>query len=85
MARATVSQKGQVVIPASIRRRLGIVSGTRLDFESEGATIRVTVENAVPHAGVAEGYGLLQAPRSRAKRRLLEFDPALAMRRLGRR
>lgn len=85
MAKATVSKKGQVVIPAGIRRRLGIVSGTRLDFEREGATIRVKVEGAVPHADVAAGYGLLKAPLSRTKRRLSEFDPALAMRRLGRR
>jgi AbrB family looped-hinge helix DNA binding protein len=41
MSTVTVSDKGQVVIPASIRHRLGIEPGTKLDFELEGDTIRV--------------------------------------------
>ena len=41
MASVTVSEKGQVVIPAGIRRRLGIEPGSKLDFELEGDSIRV--------------------------------------------
>lgn len=32
MATVTVSEKGQVVIPAEIRRQLGIMPGCQLDF-----------------------------------------------------
>ena len=41
MSTVTVSDKGQVVIPAAIRQRLGIAPGSKLDFELEGDSIRV--------------------------------------------
>jgi antitoxin PrlF len=41
MPTVTVSEKGQVVIPAEIRRQLGITPGCQLDFTVEGSTIRV--------------------------------------------
>ena len=40
MPTVTVSDKGQVVIPAEIRRRLGIVPGCQLDFSLDGNAIR---------------------------------------------
>lgn len=84
MATVIVSEKGQVVIPAALRRSLGIKPGTRLEFEREGDAIRVTVEGAVPPSRIDEGYGLLKAARVRGQRRLSDFDPALAMRRSAR-
>jgi len=36
---AIVTSKGQVVIPAEIRKRFGIKAGTRLAFIEEGNTI----------------------------------------------
>ena len=39
MTTVTVSEKGQVVIPAAIRRGLGIKAGTELEFELEGSEI----------------------------------------------
>ena len=85
MAIVIVSEKGQVVIPAALRRSLGIKPGTQLEFEREGDTIRVTVEGAVPLSRIDEGYGLLKAARVRGQRRLSDFDPAIAMRKSGRR
>lgn len=85
MATVIVSEKGQVVIPAALRRSLGIKPGTQLEFEREGDTIRVTVEGAVPLSRIDEGYGLLKAARVRGQRRLSDFDPAVAMRKAGRR
>lgn len=35
----TVSDKGQVVMPVAIRRRLGWVPGSKLDFELEGDSL----------------------------------------------
>ncbi len=40
----TVSEKGQVVIPASLRAKLGISAGTRLEVTEEGGNLRLLVE-----------------------------------------
>ena len=47
MAAATVTSKGQVTLPASLRRRLGIREGTRLVFLEAGDEIRVLREQDV--------------------------------------
>lgn len=41
METAIVTSKGQVVIPAKIRRSLGIRQGTRLVFDQKQGTIEV--------------------------------------------
>lgn len=76
----TVSEKGQVVIPAAIRRDLGIKPGTELEFELEGSTIRVSMRHDVPAASLDAGYGMLKARPARRARKLMEFDVAAAMR-----
>ena len=47
MSTVTVSEKGQVVIPAVIRRKLGIQPGCQLDFVLEGNSIRVELKRAI--------------------------------------
>jgi AbrB family looped-hinge helix DNA binding protein len=37
--KAVVSEKGQVTIPKKIRRRLGILPGTVMDFEAQGGRL----------------------------------------------
>ena len=76
----TVSQKGQVVIPAAIRRGLGIKPGTELDFELEGASIRVSLRQSVPPASIASGYGMLRAKPAAQPRKLADFDAADGLR-----
>ena len=80
MTTVTVSEKGQVVIPAAIRRGLGIKPGTELDFALEGSSIRVSLRQSVPPTSLDSGYGMLRARRTAQPRRLAEFDPAQAMR-----
>ncbi|MFM9912370.1 MAG: AbrB/MazE/SpoVT family DNA-binding domain-containing protein [Methylophilaceae bacterium] len=46
MGTVTVSEKGQVVIPADLRRLLGITAGTRLEFHADGAGFRADVNPA---------------------------------------
>ncbi len=75
----TVSEKGQVVIPAEIRRRLGIAPGCQLVFEMEGSLIRVWMKRRVVPTRVEDGYGLLHCTEP-GERRLAEFDVAEAMR-----
>ena len=79
MSTVTVSDKGQVVIPAAIRRRLGIEPGTRLDFELEGDTIRVRPLRTVRRTRPEDGYGMLTCEQP-GERRLADFDVAAAMR-----
>lgn len=81
MASVTVSDKGQIVIPAAIRRRLGIVPGTRLEFTEEGAELRVRVERARRESTVAEGFGMLKYDGP--AHRLADFDVAAAMHEAG--
>ena len=79
MQTVTVSEKGQVVIPMEIRRRLGITAGCQLNFSLEGNTIRADLKRQVNPAEAKDGYGMLVCKRP-GKRRLADFDVALAMR-----
>lgn len=79
MSTVTVSEKGQVVIPATIRRRLGIQPGSKLDFELEGDSIRIRLLRSIPPSRVEDGYGLLRCDLS-GERQLADFDVADAMR-----
>jgi AbrB family looped-hinge helix DNA binding protein len=81
MAAVTVSEKGQVVIPAAMRHGLGIKAGTQLEFSLEGHSIRVSLIHPVPPASIDSGYGLLTAKPARKPRKLEDFDAAQAMRR----
>lgn len=80
MAVATLTAKGQVVIPVEIRERYGLVPGTRVEFVDDGGTIRLVVRRPVASSDPASGYGMIRvAPR--APRRLSEFDAADLVRR----
>jgi antitoxin PrlF len=79
MSTVTVSDKGQVVIPAAIRRRLGIAPGSKLDFELEGDSIRVRLRKSIPASRAEDGYGLLRCDLP-GERSLADFDVAAAMR-----
>lgn len=81
MTTVTVSDKGQVVIPAAIRRGLGIKAGTELDFELDGSGIRINLRHSVPPADIESGYGMLRAKPAGKQRKLEDFDAAQAMRR----
>ncbi len=61
-ARATVSEKGQVVIPKAVRDRLGIRPGQELEFLDERGKLvvrKVTAQDPVDRA-----YGVLRLKRS---------------------
>jgi antitoxin PrlF len=78
MLASTVSDKGQVVIPAAYRRMLGIKPGTALDFEIEGSSLRVSLRHEVTSSSINEGYGMLTA-KPKSQRKLADFDVASAM------
>ncbi|KAB2929537.1 MAG: AbrB/MazE/SpoVT family DNA-binding domain-containing protein [Candidatus Competibacter sp.] len=79
MKTVTVSDKGQVVIPAEIRRQLGITPGCQLDFILDGNAIRIELKRRIRPSRPEEGYGMLVCQRP-GQRRLSDFDVAQAMR-----
>jgi len=82
MAAATLTEKGQIVIPAEIRARYGLVAGTQLEFVDENGAIRLRILRQVRRSDPAAGYGLvkIKPARTGAQRRLSEFDAAESMR-----
>lgn len=76
MPAATLTEKGQVVIPAEIRGRYGLTPGTQVEFVDEGGTIRLLVKRRIPPSDPAAGYGMVKVKSTGKPRRLAEFNPA---------
>ena len=81
MAAATLTAKGQIVIPAEIRARYELTPGTQVEFVDEGGTIRLLVRRRVTPSDPAVGYGMVKVKKARTPRRLSEFDAAQFVRR----
>lgn len=84
MPAATLTEKGQIVIPAEIRARYELTPGTQVEFVDEGGAIRLLVRRRVGRSDPAAGYGLVKVKPSRSgtrPRRLSEFDAAATLKR----
>jgi AbrB family looped-hinge helix DNA binding protein len=82
MPAATVTEKGQIVIPAEIRARYELTPGTQVEFVDDGGTIRLLVRRRVAPSDPEKGYGLIKVRSGRGRpRRLSEFDPASTLKR----
>jgi antitoxin PrlF len=86
MSAATLTEKGQIVIPADIRARYELTPGTQVEFVDEGGVIRLLIRRRVPVSDPVAGFGLVKVKRTKAgsKRRLSEFDAADLLRRANR-
>jgi AbrB family looped-hinge helix DNA binding protein len=86
MSTLLVSSKGQIVIPAELRRRLGMGAGARVEVveESDGLKLRV-IRSVGKAADLRQLAGLVKAPARGVPRRLQDFDPASMLARSGRR
>lgn len=76
MATMTVSSKGQVVLPADIRRRLGLMAGTQMEIIEEPDGVRLVVSRPVKTTDVEACAGMVTAPSKGKPRKLSEFDAA---------
>lgn len=79
MAVATLTAKGQIVIPADIRARHELTPGTQVEFVDEGGVIRLLVRRRVTASDPAAGFGMIRIAaqaKGAAPRRLSDFDPA---------
>jgi antitoxin PrlF len=84
MVAATLTEKGQIVIPAEIRARYELTPGTQLEFVDEGGVIRLVIRRRVTPSDPQAGFGLVKVKPSaagRPKRRLSAFDPAALLQR----
>ena len=68
----SVTSKGQVTIPRSVRQQLGIRQGSKVEFALVGDHIEVRVKST-PTEIPASGFGLLTSTRPAVP---ADFDPA---------
>jgi len=71
-----VSSKGQTVLPAALRRRLGVGAGARLEVLEESDGLKLRVVRSVATVDISGMAGMVKAPARGAPRRLGDFDPA---------
>ena len=65
-----MTKRGQTVVPAEIRQRFQIQSNAKLEWMTDGETIRVSPLPSDPirgARGIAKGKGLMQALRATRK------------------
>ena len=72
METTTVTSKGQVTIPKTIRQKLGIRKGTRIEFILVGDRVELRIQRPVPPIKES-GFGLLKSRRPPVP---ADFDPA---------
>lgn len=73
---ATLTEKGQVVIPAEIRAKHGLTPGTQIEFVDDDGTIRLVVRRRVSPSEPELGYGMVKVPSRGRPRSLASFDAA---------
>ena len=77
MPTATLTAKGQVVIPAEIRSRYALTPGTQIEFVDQGDGIALKVRRRVTPTDPSAGFGMFTAdPAKKAVEKLSDFDPA---------
>ena len=76
MSTLLVSSKGQIVLPAEMRRRLGMGAGARIEVLEESDGLKLRVVRSVATAEISDMAGMVTAPARGVPRRLEDFDPA---------
>jgi AbrB family looped-hinge helix DNA binding protein len=79
-----VSSKGQIVLPAALRRRLGMGAGARLEVLEESDGLKLRVVRPVAVADLTGLAGMVQARPRGVPRQLEDFDPASMLNRAQR-
>ncbi len=71
LARATLTKKGQITVPSSVRRRLGIGPGDQIGFRSDGRVL------PLPRIAISALAGVMP-PRSGRSRTIEELRQEVA-------
>ncbi|MFM2408515.1 MAG: hypothetical protein RL358_1257 [Pseudomonadota bacterium] len=80
MSTMTISSKGQMVLPADIRKRLGLMAGTQMEIIEEADGVRLVVARPTPTTQIAACAGMVTAPKKGQPRSLANFDAAKMLR-----
>ena len=73
----TLTSKGQVTIPLEIRERLGLLPGTRVEFDVVGSSVRI--RKAVEQGRGAALVERMRAAGKRAGRPRVSTDEIMAL------
>jgi AbrB family looped-hinge helix DNA binding protein len=73
----TLTSKGQVTIPLEIRERLGLLPGTRVEFDVVGSSVRI--RKAAEQGRGAALVERMRAAGKRAGRPRLSTDEIMAL------
>lgn len=76
MSTLLVSSKGQIVLPAAMRRRLGLGPGARLEVREEADGLTLRVVRSVRQVDLSALAGMVKAKAHGKPRRLEDFDAA---------
>jgi AbrB family looped-hinge helix DNA binding protein len=79
MTTMTISSKGQIVLPANIRKRLGLMAGSQLEIIEEQDGLRLVPSHPIKPATVQSCAGMVTAPNTGKPRHLADFDVATNM------
>jgi AbrB family looped-hinge helix DNA binding protein len=75
MEATSVTSKGQVTIPKSLRQRFGIRQGSKIEFNVVGDHVELHVVNN-PVEVVKSGFGMLKTRKSAVP---VDFDAAMLL------
>jgi AbrB family looped-hinge helix DNA binding protein len=76
MSVLTMSSKGQIVLPADLRRRMGMGAGAKIEVVEESDGVRLKVVRGVGVSDVSALAGMVQARSRGVPRSLDDFDAA---------
>ena len=76
MSTALVSSKGQIVLPAALRHKLGMGVGAKVEILEESDGLKLRLIRPVAHTEVSGVAGMVKAKARGVPRRLEDFDPA---------
>ncbi len=79
MASLTVSSKGQIVLPANMRKRLGLMAGTKLEIIEEQNGLLLVPSHPIEPTTVKSCAGMVTAPKTGKPRCLADFDVATTL------
>ncbi len=82
MSTLLVSSKGQIVLPAALRRRLGMGAGAQIEVFEESDGLKLRVVRSVATVDLSGMAGMVKAKSRGSPRRLEDFDPASLLARL---
>lgn len=85
MSTLIVSSKGQIVLPAEMRRRLGLGAGAKLEAIEETDGVRLRLIRSIRESEVTALAGMVKLRPGGKPRRPDDFDAASLLRQAGKR